>query len=165
MSLFQYVGEGHTLVRTLKSSAEKVKVVQGEAVEIEDGLYSQGRLIMAGFQKILDGVEDIITGTAEVIEDVTNGSENISDILNDKAPEDTTPPENTEDATTSTPEAPSVQVTATDDGKDAITLEVTTTKPDRKAIMEELTALGVEFKPVGESTTSLVEKLAAAKAK
>jgi len=155
MSLFQYIGEGHTLVRTLKSSAEKVKIVQGEAVEIEEGLYTDGRLVMAGFQKIVEWIGDMLEGTADIIEDVIGGDEQEEEEKVDGS-------EGTDIGAESNTKAPSVEVTTQDDWKDEITLKVTA-KPDRAAIMAELTAIGVEFKPVGESTASLVEKLAQAK--
>ena len=59
MSLFQYVTEGHTFIKTAKDAVEKTKVVYGEIVEIENDLYEDGRMLLAGFQKVVDGVDDM----------------------------------------------------------------------------------------------------------
>jgi hypothetical protein len=191
MPKYQLIEEGHTLIRTMKSSAEKIKVSTGEIVEIEEGLFTDGRLMLAGFQKIVDGIEDVIDGAVNAAETIVSG---IETLVGDTTPADTTEnapeakPEGTENATATTsataedagtptaeaiaaaieasaPEAPAanVETTVEDDGKDEVTIETVAPKADRAAIMAELTALGVEFKPVGEKTADLEAKLAAAK--
>lgn len=123
MPLFQYIGEGHTLIHTKKYSRQKVKVAYGEIVEIEEGVHAAGRLIMAGFQLIEDGVEaateavvDGVKDTAEVLtgSDI-DGDGKIADTPVEAAPE--TPAE-----------TPAVEVTTevVDDGSKDITLEVAT---------------------------------------
>jgi len=105
MAKFQYVADGHTLVQTTKTSKEKVKVVTGEIVEIEDGIFSDGRLMMAGFQKIIDGIEDVVEAAANVaeeIKDAITGTDSEQEAA-PEAPETTETEEKTEE--TAAPEA------------------------------------------------------------
>lgn len=105
MAKFQYVADGHTLVQTTKTSKEKVKVVTGEIVEIEDGIFSDGRLMMAGFQKIIDGIEDVMEAAgnvAEEIKDAITGTDSEQEAA-PEAPETTETEEKTEE--TAAPEA------------------------------------------------------------
>lgn len=55
---YQYLGEDYTLIRPTKG-APKEKVVQGEVIEIEDGLYEKGRLIMGGFRQVVGKGENM----------------------------------------------------------------------------------------------------------
>ena len=55
---YQYLGEDYTLIRPTTGSA-KEKVVHGEFIEIEDGLYDKGRLIMGGFRKVIGKGENM----------------------------------------------------------------------------------------------------------
>ncbi len=55
---YQYLGEDYTLIRP-STGAPKEKVVQGEIIEIEDGLYDKGRLIMGGFRKVIGKGENM----------------------------------------------------------------------------------------------------------
>lgn len=121
MAFYQYTAEGHTLVRTLKSAREKTKVVTGEIIEIEDGVYEAGRLMLAGFEQIEDGaellVDTIVEGAKDIVEAITGSDE-------------TTP---------AAPETPAVEVTTevTDDGSKDITLEVTTDTKETAPESEE----------------------------
>lgn len=139
MPKFQYIGDGHTLIQTSKSSKEKVKVVQGEIVDVEDGIFSDGRLMLAGFQKVIDGLEDVVEGAVGVAKTISNA------VTGENAPE-------------TTPEETSVQTKVEYDGEDEISVEIETPKLTRAQIIEQLKELGVEFRPVGSKTEDL-EKL------
>lgn len=149
MPLFQYIGEGHTLIFTKKYSREKVKVAYGEIVEIEEGVHAAGRLIMAGFQLIEDGVEAakdaVVDGVKDAAEVVTG-----SDLDGDGKIADT-PVETAEAAPAEVPaETPAVEVTTevVDDGSKDITLEVTTDEP--KVDGSEGTDVGAESNAAAE---------------
>jgi hypothetical protein len=140
MAFYQYTAEGHTLVQTKKSTREKTKVVNGEIIEIEDGLHAAGRLMLAGFEQIEEGaellVDTLVEGAKDIVEAITGADE-------------TTP------AAPEAPETPAVEVTTevTDDGSKDITLEVTTDEP--KVDGSEGTDLGAESNasaPTGDET-------------
>lgn len=143
MAKFQYIAEGHTLVQTTKAAKEKVKVVTGEIIDIEDGIFTDGRLMMAGFQKIIDGIEDVVEAAGNLVEDIkdaitgnetaekTEETEENSPKTSETEAEDLTPaedaenaPEATQEEETPAPEAPTVEITTEDDGKDEITIEI-----------------------------------------
>lgn len=114
MPLFQYIGDGHTLIQTKKYAREKTKVAYGEIIEIEEGVHQAGRIIMAGFQLVEEGAEAalaaVVDGVKDAAEVVTN-----SDLDGDgKIADDVA--------------APAVEITTevVDDGSADITLEVTT---------------------------------------
>ncbi len=141
MPLFQYIGEGHTLIHTKKYSREKVKVAYGEIVEIEEGVHAAGRLIMAGFQLIEDGVE---AATEAVVDGVKDTAEVLtgSDIDGDGKIADT-PVEAAPEAPAEVPaETPAVEVTTevVDDGSKDITLEVATEEASPETPVEEAPA-------------------------
>lgn len=174
MSKYQYLGEGHTLIQTAKAVKDKVKVVQGEIVEVEEGIFSDGRLMLAGFQKIVDGVEDIVDGATNIITDIVGGND--ADTTEDTTTtttatvEDVGTPtvETIKDAVENTEEntetAPEVETTVVEDGKDEVKVTVEAPKFNRAEIVAELKALGVEFKDVGTKTVDLAELLEASKA-
>lgn len=92
----QYIGEGHTIILPTSKAKEKVKVVQGEIIELEADLYSAARLFQAGFQLIEDAAEDAIDAVGDAVKDITevitdkdlDGDGKIGD---EKTPETKTP--------------------------------------------------------------------------
>ena len=137
MPLFQYIGEGHTLIQTKRYAREKVKVSYGEIVEIEEGVHAASRIIMAGFQLVEEGAEAAIDAVVDGVKDVAEVITE-SDIDEDGKIADG---EKSEDPA---PEAPAVEVTTevVDDGSKDITLEVTTEEP--KTDGSEGTDIGAE---------------------
>jgi hypothetical protein len=147
MPKFQYIGEGHTLVQTQKANREKVKVVQGEIIDIEEGIFSDGRLMMAGFQKIIDGIEDVVEAAGNVAEDIKDAitGEDSTPEAEDSTPEaeenepetsekeadDVTPAEEVENAQEAEDLEPLVEVTVEDDGKEEISIEAIEPEPKK----------------------------------
>ena len=178
MPKYQYVENGHTFVRTTKASQEKSKVVEGEIVDIEDGIYSEGRLMLAGFAAVVEKKKSKQPVQAAVPEPVTTEPE---------APAATEPEAPTDEVT----DGPEVTVTAEDDGNDEVTVEVenqaeatAATEPEateptqpeapatadapemsRNEMMAELDRLGIKYPPVGAKTEALKQLLANAAAK
>jgi len=129
---YKYVIENsHTLI-SLATGEPKVKVVTGEIVEFEDGLYYQGRLHMAGFRKVLENGEydKLKTNEAVAEENAKKAEEDAvetkkveaeeakkleEEAEGEKVPEVTIP--------TDTP-APTVETEVKDDGQDAVTVKV-----------------------------------------
>lgn len=128
---YKYVIENsHTLI-SVATGEPKVKVVTGEIVEFEEGLYPQGRLYMAGFRKVLENgetdkaktpetviAENATKATADAVEAKKAEAEEAKKIeeegQGEKVPEVTIPTGAT------------VETEVKDDGKDAVTVKVKT---------------------------------------
>lgn len=101
-------------MRTKRNSPEKSKVVTGEIIDIEEGIFSDGRLMLAGFQKIMEGVEDIIEGAKEIIDDITT---------TDATEPETEKTEENETKTEENEEISPIEVKTEDDGSGDINIE------------------------------------------
>lgn len=111
MEKYQYVIEdSHTWVKP-SATEQKVKVVTGEVVEIDETYQNQARLFVAGFRKVKDdGTLDSTKSNDAVIAENANLPVN-TDILETDAQAE-------------------VEVEFKDDGKDEITIKVE--KPSKK---------------------------------
>lgn len=91
MPRFQYLGQSHTFVQNVKGVAQKVKVVEGEFVDIEEGIHSDARLMMAGFRKVVEGAGEIIAAGADAIEKVVDSIQDIKEVVTGEDSKDTAP--------------------------------------------------------------------------
>ena len=128
---YKYVVENsHTLISVI-SGEPKVKVVTGEIVEFEDGLYDQGRLHMAGFRKVLENGEfDKLKTNENVVEENVKKAEAEAkeekkvEIEEAKKLEEEGEGEKVPEVTI--PTGATVETEVKDDGKEAVTVKVKT---------------------------------------
>ena len=140
------MGDSHTLIRTTKADKTKSKVVNGEIIELEEGLFTDGRLMLAGFQKIADGEEAPKTPAKKATPAVVVPVGGIDDFTAKQITEeltkmkveipkranktvlwellDTAKKAQRKAWDEATPTTPAVVVTAENDGKSDVTIEV-----------------------------------------
>lgn len=131
---YKYVLEDSYTLIVVKSGEPKVKVVTGEIVEFEDGLYDQGRLHMAGFRKVLENGEfDKLKTNENVVEENAKKAEAEAkeekkvEIEEAKKLEEEAEGEKVPEVTLPT-ETPAVETEAKEDGETDVTVKVTTPK-------------------------------------
>lgn len=179
---YQYLGEDYTLIRP-STGAPKEKVVNGEIIEIEDGLYEKGRLIMGGFR--------VLVGKGENAKALEAGNDAVvrenAELAEKKRLEEEEKAANPEDhnkdsggavadglgapvlevpGSTPSTEAPVVTTKVEDDGKTDITvvvLDYTTMKQGE--LKEEMAKRGMEVPAGIVKNETLIDALKADDAK